>query len=621
MTMFPKSPVPKAKKSVVASTTRWDEAMTLINDLVAEEKDDAKLQKLQKIKSILVSRVDEKQDKLVHLPLQLTRKVAKSSSAFLLKGVDVSVGAVKGTAGAVTKGVGASVGVVKSGLNLTGGALHKGFTATGMNKPVGQMTDTVRYILKEFGGIHDPVPEADAKLLNAESSMELSTQHAFDRKAVNYVLPEFKALSKEAQSAVFRLLSWSNLKRWEFNIFDLMKITKGNPLLFVGWAILGSPHSQFAMARTIGSTVELHELTGYNFVESFLRIPPKMLCNYLRVIQKDYKDENPYHNATHAADVVQTTHALIQLVGSNLQTSKLELFSILLAAVVHDVNHPGQTNTYQENARTDLALLYNGQSILENRHASHAFRVMLADESASKSFALSSRRLSHVNIKANHNNNGGASSASSSSSSDLNLLCNVSPAQLKAIRSKVIDAILHTDMSRHFAMVNAMKALVMTNTNSTTGLVNVNANEDNSWKILSYILHMADISGQAKADPLFLVWTERCLEEFFEQGDMEMALGLPVSPNCDRDTTQAPEAQFGFVQYVILPAYEVLGTIISPQVEERILPIVRSNLEYWRSHREKDASSANNNGGGAATSMTGSSGGGGDGSNSNSEEC
>lgn len=42
----------------------------------------------------------------------------------------------------------------------------------------------------------------------------------------------------------------------------------------------------------------------------------------------------------------------------------------LIAATVHDLDHPGRGNAFLMNTRQRLALLYNDQSILENHHVS-----------------------------------------------------------------------------------------------------------------------------------------------------------------------------------------------------------------------------------------------------------
>ena len=56
--------------------------------------------------------------------------------------------------------------------------------------------------------------------------------------------------------------------------------------------------------------------------------------------------------------------------------SDLELFSILFAAAIHDLAHTGQSNQFHINTKSNLALLYNDQSVLENHHISTAFRIM-----------------------------------------------------------------------------------------------------------------------------------------------------------------------------------------------------------------------------------------------------
>ena len=95
-----------------------------------------------------------------------------------------------------------------------------------------------------------------------------------------------------------------------------------------------------------------------------------------------------------------------------------------------------------------------------------------------------------------------------------------------------------------------------------------------------FMLHLADISGQAKGGDLFLLWTDRCMEEFFQQGDEETKLELPISPNCDRNTVIPSESQIGFIRFVIAPAYDVLGMFV-PYVQECILPQIESNLAHW----------------------------------------
>ena len=52
------------------------------------------------------------------------------------------------------------------------------------------------------------------------------------------------------------------------------------------------------------------------------------------------------------------------------------MFAALVAAAVHDVDHPGKSNQFLIETSHDLALLYNDNSVLENHHLAVAFKTM-----------------------------------------------------------------------------------------------------------------------------------------------------------------------------------------------------------------------------------------------------
>jgi len=413
--------------------------------------------------------------------------------------------------------------------------------------------------------------EDESGFIDLENNLKEKNIHRANKYAeeatdhIYYIPEEFYNLSKEAKLSVFRLTSWTYLKSWDYNVFDLAEATGGHPLLFLGYAILGSPYSMYAMGKYCGAfgsgDVSVDDFHGYHFIDDRdLRIPMRKLCNYLRAIEDDYNSQNPYHNEIHAADVLQTLHVLIQMKGKLFPSTNEELFSILLAAAVHDVNHPGTNNAFQVNSATDVAILYNDISVLENRHVAHAFKKMIAEGQTRRDYA-------------HHIKNRGRNSC------EYNILCNVTNERFYSIKKRVIDAVLCTDMSKHFELVDTMKKLIKSG--------GITDDEKGPWEMLQFMLHLADISNPAKRKLLAVLWTDRVLEEFFAQGDLEQKLGLPISPNCDRRTTKKPDSQIGFISFVIKPSYEVLAQII-PSVQDQIIgPCIDSNLAYWKREKEK----------------------------------
>ena len=54
--------------------------------------------------------------------------------------------------------------------------------------------------------------------------------------------------------------------------------------------------------------------------------------------------------------------------------SDLEIFTSLMAAIIHDFDHTGTTNNFHINSGSGLATLYNDRAVLENHHVSAFFR-------------------------------------------------------------------------------------------------------------------------------------------------------------------------------------------------------------------------------------------------------
>ena len=76
---------------------------------------------------------------------------------------------------------------------------------------------------------------------------------------------------------------------------------------------------------------------------------------------------------------------------------------------------------------------------------------------------------------------------------------------------------------------------------------------------LNILLHTADISNPTKPIHVYEKWVDKVMKEFWDQGDKEKELKLPVSFLCDRNTTSIPKAQIGFIDGIVSP---LLTTVV-----------------------------------------------------------
>lgn len=252
----------------------------------------------------------------------------------------------------------------------------------------------------------------------------------------------------------------------------------------------------------------------YEIITKF-NISSGILDHFLHVVQIGYrKYPNAYHNHCHAAEVLQTVHYMLSKLEIATAYTDLQIFAFLFAAVIHDYEHTGKTNLYHIKARSELAMLYNDRSVQENHHISAAFSLLSRQE--------------------------------------INILANLSAVEYSNFRTLVIDMVLGTDMSLHFEQMKTLKA----------SLVNQDVSSFDPTKSMPFLLHCADICHPAKEWSVHKKWTDRVMDEFFQQGDAEKAQGLPFSPLCDRNTTVIPESQVGFISIILSPALDICGDVV-----------------------------------------------------------
>ncbi|XP_067405183.1 dual specificity calcium/calmodulin-dependent 3',5'-cyclic nucleotide phosphodiesterase 1A isoform X2 [Emydura macquarii macquarii] len=294
------------------------------------------------------------------------------------------------------------------------------------------------------------------------------------------------------------IVTFKDVDKWSFDVFALNEASGEHSLKFMMYELF----------------------TRYDLMSRF-KIPVPSLISFAEALEVGYsKYKNPYHNLIHAADVTQTVHYIMLHTGIMHWLTELEILAMIFAAAVHDYEHTGTTNNFHIQTRSDVAILYNDRSVLENHHVSAAYRLMQEEE--------------------------------------MNILAHLTKDDWRELRSLVIEMVLSTDMSGHFQQIKTMRHTLQ----QTEGI--------DKAKAMSLILHAADISHPAKSWELHYRWTAALMEEFFRQGDKEAALGLPFSPLCDRKSTMVAQSQIGFIDFIVEPTFSLL----TDSMEKIVIPLI-----------------------------------------------
>lgn len=272
-----------------------------------------------------------------------------------------------------------------------------------------------------------------------------------------------------------------------------------------------------------------------------LKIEMPVLTNWIFTIYKSYNDV-PFHNFKHCFMVTQMMYGLICLLNLMGNMETIDLFILLVSAVCHDLDHPGYNNSYQINARTDLALRYNDISPLENHHCSVAFEIL--------------------------------------ENKDINIFRNFPPDTYRRVREGMIKCILATDMAKHHEILKTFRAIIPS--------FDWNLKEHKDL-LMNILIKTADISNEVRPMDVADMWLECLLQEYFKQSDMEKLEGLPVAPFMDRDKVTKPSAQIGFIKFILLPLVEALGELFPVILEDVVSPVMNALDYYTKMQQELEA--------------------------------
>ena len=328
-------------------------------------------------------------------------------------------------------------------------------------------------------------------------------------------------------------------------------------------SILEKDFNIFELEKIVGHKNVL-PIMGRVMLDSFGLINEKImpidkLNSFLKSVTNQYLISTLYHNSIHGADITQTICLFFNY--SNAEkishTKALDLLSIIISALGHDIGHPGLTNNFHINSLSELAITYNDSSCLENFHLATLFKTLRKDET--------------------------------------NIFENLSVQDFKKIRKKMISEILATDMAIHGKIINNIRSKIpeylmqeKNNSNSNniqkfeliTDINNEETTDEEKQALLDYFIHAADLGHNTKLFQISLRWVELLSEEFWLQGDKEKKMNLSISFLCDRENTDVPKGQVGFIGGFILPTFQYL-VIMFPSLKFTV-DNAKNNIKEWQ---------------------------------------
>ncbi|XP_042680374.1 high affinity cAMP-specific and IBMX-insensitive 3',5'-cyclic phosphodiesterase 8A [Centrocercus urophasianus] len=325
-----------------------------------------------------------------------------------------------------------------------------------------------------------------------------------------------------------------NEEHWDFDIFELEAATHKRPLVYLGLKIF----ARFGICE-------------------FLNCSESTLRSWLQVIEANYHSSNSYHNSTHSADVLHATAYFLSKERVKQTLDPIDEVAALIAATVHDVDHPGRTNSFLCNAGSELAILYNDTAVLESHHAALAFQLTTRDDKC-------------------------------------NIFKNMERNEYRTLRQAIIDMVLATEMTKHFEHVNKFvnsinKPLAALEENGNNGdgdsIKNVLTSPENRILIKRMLIKCADISNPCRPIEQCIEWAGRISEEYFAQTDEEKRQGLPVvMPVFDRNTCSIPKSQISFIDYFITDMFDAWDAFADlPNLMQHL----DNNFKYWKGLDER----------------------------------
>lgn len=245
---------------------------------------------------------------------------------------------------------------------------------------------------------------------------------------------------------------------------------------------------------------------------------------------------NAFHNYKHAVSVLQFMYLLLsQLHQDNIIINDIYKFALLIAALVHDIDHPGHTNTFEINSESYLSKKYNNVSVLENHHCSTAFYIIQLP--------------------------------------NIQLFSQLSLEDYNIISKCILECIISTDMKYHNELIRII------NEKKTSGF-NLSSFSD-TLIISKLLMHLSDLSNQMRPYNICAQWSSALKREFKNQIKKEEDKNFNVLEFMKiSDDKSYYLSEYNFANFIVLPLVNVSIEVF--QSFEMFKITLSDNIKSWK---------------------------------------
>jgi hypothetical protein len=240
------------------------------------------------------------------------------------------------------------------------------------------------------------------------------------------------------------------------------------------------------------------------------------LREFIWEVSRNYHS-NPYHNFQHAVDTTNVMAWMLSLPRVRACLPDMYVFVLLVAALVHDLDHPGTDNNWEIKTQSERARRYNNIAVLEHHSLDMTIEIL---------------HLPRFDLFAEL------------------------PGKMRKEALQLLGlTVLATDFSMHRAFLQELETFLDHHRQANP------SNREFLSLLARTLMKAADISNTSKDFTQARLWGKRVMREYWAQGEQEKERDLPLGPLNDRNKVEFHAAQGWFIENQVTPLFLLLARL------------------------------------------------------------